>query len=432
MNIPANCRSGLWPDNGARIAGPKRQARGLAYCIAIALGGLLAGCSSQSDKELPAQYGQGDDPNFVASVNGLTVLADLFTQAGHHVSSASALNTQLKGSADVIVWAPDDFDIPPPKTVQWFDDWLSAKPNRTLIYIGRDFDAAPLYWQKILPQAPAAQQAQIQAELLKAQAQAALDRAAAPAHAACHWFALDGAAPHRDVRTLDSDSAWAKDIDATKIEIELNSRLIPTGNYDLLLSSEGDPIVSRLKFEVPSARSVIPFLSTPASQALLIVNGSFLLNLPLVNHEHRKLAARLIESIGANKQVTFLESEGGGTIHNSSPDEQRPPSIFELFGVWPLGVMLAQWALVLMLFCFSRWPIFGPPRDPPPPPASDFGRHVAALGEALEVTGDRAFAQERWQQFQQQVRGDGQGAKGVGRSPGAARKVRPENFRPKA
>ena len=27
---------------------------------------------------------------------------------------------------------------------------LQAKPDRTLIYVGRDFDAAPWYWRRVL------------------------------------------------------------------------------------------------------------------------------------------------------------------------------------------------------------------------------------------------------------------------------------------
>ena len=118
---------------------------------------------------------------------------------------------------------------------------------------------------------------------------------------------------------------------------------------------------------------------------ILIANGSFLLNLPLVNHEHRKLAARLVESVGSAKRIIFLASYDGGTVRTKSSnqdDSNQPHSMVDIFGIWPLSVILTQWGLVLLLLCFSRWPIFGPPRDPPAPTASDFSRHVNALGEA--------------------------------------------------
>jgi hypothetical protein len=126
----------------------------------------------------------------------------------------------------------------------------------------------------------------------------------------------------------------------------------------------------------------------------------------------------------------FVSSQNGGTIRSKSPDDRTlPHSMLDIFGIWPLSVILTQWGLVLLLFCFSRWPIFGPPRDPPVPTASDFSRHVAALGEALELTRDETFAKARWQQYQEQVRSQGGGLHSSGRGlASGSRKVRPENF----
>jgi len=75
--------------------------------------------------------------------------------------------------------------------------------------------------------------------------------------------------------------------------------------------------------------------------------------------------------------------------------------MLDVFDVWPLSAILVQWGVLIVLLCFAKWPIFGPPRDPPPPPASDFGRHVDALGAAMAVTGDAAYAQSRVQQYRQ-------------------------------
>ncbi len=45
--------------------------------------------------------------------------------------------------ADCIVWFPDDFQPPSKKVRHWLEQWLSEAAGRTLIYVGRDFDAAP-------------------------------------------------------------------------------------------------------------------------------------------------------------------------------------------------------------------------------------------------------------------------------------------------
>ena len=47
-------------------------------------------------------------------------------------------------------------------------------------------------------------------------------------------------------------------------------------------------------------------------QVIVVTNGSFLLNLPLVNHEHRKLAGHLIRECVPGTKVAFLESGPGG------------------------------------------------------------------------------------------------------------------------
>jgi hypothetical protein len=130
-----------------------------------------------------------------------------------------------------------------------------------------------------------------------------------------------------------------------------------------------------------------------------------------VNHEHRKLAGQLIEAVGKAKHVVILDSQNhrpvafdsdnGGGNNDNPPPEQPPQSMLDIFNVWPLSAILVQWGVLIVALCFAKWPIFGPPRDPPPPPASDFGRHVDALGAAMAVTGDAEYAKSRVQQYRQ-------------------------------
>jgi hypothetical protein len=261
-------------------------------------------------------------------------------------------------------------------------------------------------------QAPPEDQAKYKEELDEADAWVLAQRMNRPAHAACQWFEIDGTAKHCDIRSL--DGPWSEGIDGSKVEIELDSRLIPpTDDCEILLADGEDAvIVSRQKFDClnPKVRW-LPGQHT--SDLIVVANGSFLFNVPLVNHEHRKLAGRLIESVGKAKHVVILDSQnhhpisfGSGSGNgnggdNDKPPDQPPQSMLDVFDVWPLSAILVQWGILIVLLCFSKWPIFGPPRDPPPPPASDFGRHVEALGAAMAVTGDAAYAQSRVQQYRQ-------------------------------
>ena len=56
-----------------------------------------------------------------------------------------------RGWTTPIAWSgsPDDFQPPSPDVAVWFESWLATRPHRTLIYVGRDFDAAPWYWRKM-------------------------------------------------------------------------------------------------------------------------------------------------------------------------------------------------------------------------------------------------------------------------------------------
>ena len=93
--------------------------------------------------DIETEYGERNEGGLESSVNGYRVLAGMFAKAGHTVSRRSGLSPGLKEAADVIVYAPDDFAPPEQSIIDWFKNWLSEKAGRTLIYIGRDFDAAP-------------------------------------------------------------------------------------------------------------------------------------------------------------------------------------------------------------------------------------------------------------------------------------------------
>jgi len=133
-----------------------------------------------------------------------------------------------------------------------------------------------------------------------------------------------------------------------------------------------------------------------------VANGSFLLNASLVNHEHRKLAGKLIDEVGPPSQtVVFLESgRSGPTISEKDPSAAVPTGM-EILTVSPICWIFLQFAVVGVLFCFSRWPIFGLPRQLPADAPSDFGKHIRAVAELLGRSRDRAYAMARVLNYQQ-------------------------------
>jgi hypothetical protein len=346
----------------------------------------FAGCYTRVE----TNYGSRRGPGPTESVNGTSVLGDMFQRAGHKVFSWHYLSPRLKERADCIVWIPDDYKPPGVKERQWLEGWLQAKPGRTLIYVGRDVDAGPVYWNKVLPGAPAAQAPLISSEIAKETSRVSGDRAALPKNEDCGWFTLDSTVKSRQVAKLQGEPQWLDGIDPAKTDITLESRLTPPDDADVLLESDEDVLVSSS--------------SVGQGQLIVVANGSFLLNEPLVNHEHRKLAGKLIDEIGTPPQkVVFLESGAGGPPIRDKDPTLGSPTGLEIFNIWPTNWILLHLAAVGVIFCFVRWPIFGRPRRLKRVAESDFGRHIAAEAELLKHSGDRTYATARLLHYRQAV-----------------------------
>lgn len=316
----------------------------------------------------------------------------MFVASGHEVTTATRLSPRVYETADCIVWAPNDFKPPSAEVRQWFHAWWRHGPERTLIYIGRDYDAAPAYWRAVISAAPPKKVAEMKRRLARDQNDFLSDRGNMPQDEDCEWFVARGKRQQRKVQTLSGAAYWVSDIDEKKIDVELNGRLVPPSDADVLLESEGDAIVSRQEMDNDGG-------------LIVVANGSFVLNMPLVNHENRKLAGLLVEEIGAPPQdVVFLESgPEGPKIWEDEPPEHAQTSL-EILTVWPFNAIFLQLGAFGLIFCYSRFPIFGRPRPLAAPRLSDFGRHIAALANLLERTGDRSYALNRVAHYQQTVR----------------------------
>ena len=120
----------------------------LASCLCALV---LSGCGVP---DLATQYGRQQSTGMMASVNGTDLLAELFTKAGHKTYFRRTLVTDELSSADVIIWFPNDYSAPTDEVCEWFDGWLAAVPGRTVVYVGRDYDAAPVYWKTMMARGP--------------------------------------------------------------------------------------------------------------------------------------------------------------------------------------------------------------------------------------------------------------------------------------
>jgi hypothetical protein len=363
--------------------------------LLFAISLLSAGC----EERIETAYGGRTGPVQGPSVNGTAVLADILADAGHKVISRTSLSPGLNNSADVIIWFPDDFRVPDAKVVRWLDAWLSSGGGRTVVYVGRDFDSAVEYWRTVAPSAPPPQAAEVKLRRDEAEDAFAQARSSVLDGESCNWFTVKSLLKPRRITTL--AGPWSAGVDAKKSDLRLYSTYQFDTGDEVMLASGADTLAARRLFY--SAQSWGG--STPHNQLIVVTNGSFLLNLQLVNHEHRKLAAHLIDELPASSRVVFLESgPGGPTIRDAEP-APHPPNGLEVFAIWPLGIVLLHVAALGLVFCFARIPIFGVPRDPREVSLSDFGKHVSAFGELLHLTRDRSYAQSRLEHYHQTVHG---------------------------
>lgn len=354
---------------------------------------LFAGCSESINTE----YGRRGEES-LDSVNGTTVFSEMFERAGHDVRTARRLSSRVKNSADVIVWIPVEFTPPTPEIRESLEDWLLEEPGRTLIYVGRDFDASVAYWRKMRNAASPAEASEISRRLATASSAFQSERQLIPVSEDVDWFTVEGTGKPILLQSLSGEEQWMAGIDPSKTEIELYGRIVPPPDAEILLASDEDVVVSRQQWG--------------DSQLIVVANGSFLLNLPLVNHEHRKLAGHLIDEIGEEKNVVFLESSLFGTTLVG--DEAEINTGTEFFGIWPLEPVLLHLAALGMLFLFSRLPIFGIPDPGPPGEQSDFGQHVIALGELLAQSRDQDYAVNCLLHYQHNVKSDSGAVRGGG------------------
>ncbi|NQU24142.1 MAG: hypothetical protein HQ567_22900 [Candidatus Nealsonbacteria bacterium] len=348
---------------------------------------MLTGCGEYLDTSYGERRGMTGQ-----SIHGTGVLSDMFEQRGHKVISWSVLSPKLQEDTDCIVWFPDCYDTPGDDVCEWLEIWLDARPGRTLIYVGRDFDAEPDYWAKVEPGAPSEQAPLIRRRKKEARSNAKSVRKGLTEQLECSWFSVDQTAKSRKVRTLGGE--WARGVDPAKVEIELASRVDPYGYYapETLLESNGEPLVSRIRFGDYG----------DGSQLIVVANGSFLLNLPLVNCEHRKLAGRLIDEAGPPvKSVVFLESGYGDPEILEEEPTVAMPNPMALLLKRPFCWIFLQLGIVGVALCFSRWPIFGIARELPLVGKADFGKHIQALAKLLQRSRDRAYATTRLLHYQQ-------------------------------
>lgn len=376
------------------LAQPHRLPIGLLLAL---LAVVFAGCGRAATLNTSYGRSRGDG---ASSVNGLSVLAEMYSRAGYDVSAWSRLSPKLENE-QVIVWAPDRFSVPATEEIEYLEKWLGSVSGRTLVYIGRDYDASIEYWSR-LKQSQPKDRLGIRREEARAKSEHQQNRARRELEKSCSWFTLD---TQRSPQIYESVSGpWADATTARPFRIRSQTQLVlpqsAPSDDDAAWNNElqYEPLIE-VDNRVVAARAFRP--SWQGSQLILVNNGSWLLNLPLTDSSHRQLAGQLIATCGPPNSVCFLEA--GESPMTVTDRDTSLPLVLQAFTVWPFNLLALHLLMLGIVFCFSIFPIMGLPKPFREEHVSDFGKHVHALGELLERDRDVEYAENQIRMFREVV-----------------------------
>jgi hypothetical protein len=325
----------------------------------------LSGCARQPDTE----YGSSRDK----SINGTAVLASMLRNDGHEVRAAIRLTDELAEWAEGIVrFAP--YPGPPARAeADWYREWLAGDSDRWVIYVVRDFDATAEYWREVLAQLPSTANPEQRMEAEEARDKSAgwTDRLPPKAKEFGDdevWFKVGTAwNPPRVLKRL--SGPWSNGVAAAPAGLTAHEPLQKSGGRVLLMGDDQPLVLDKTL--------------AGSGRLLVIANGSFLLNVPLVNSARRPLAERVVAWARDDRRPIALVE---GSFVMGGP--QGPPSLWDLVKrLTALRWVAIQLSLAGLLAALARAPRLGRPKPDPASDADQPAAHARALGTLLARAG---------------------------------------------
>jgi len=345
----------------------------VAVLVVVAIS---SGCGSEAGVE--TRYGQSRGRVGRESISGTATLAALARRRGNQMAVTGRLSPRLDRQ-DTIVWFPQQ-GLPSEKTIEYFETWLQAEPNRTLVVVNRGYDLQHSYSRRAARLAETPHEADtIRRHGARILADELADRRRLANSESCAWFSVQHARIQPQICErlrgplllgIEADRCRLQWVDRFHFPAETFERktLLADGNIPLVtLLTKPDWIGSRL---------------------LVVSHSAFLLNLELTNRHHRQLAAKLMnyfELSEGSTRIAFLETDTGSP---PTATDTPPRTTLSMLYQWPLCILVWHAFAAGMIFCMVYFPYLGRPRPEKAVPLTDFGRHVSALGQLLAATRD--------------------------------------------
>ena len=342
----------------------------------IVLAMLANACRAQVPIE--TGYGRTSGTGFGASINGTSVFANLFRERGRRVDTSKVISPKIE-NYETIVWFPDRFDAPRTEVIDRLNLWMQLGSNRTVIYVGRDYDATIDYWQNVVDTSKGLQSELAQRKLAESISEFEFRRQTVALDERCDWFQLKRGDEQVAKRLT---GPWASSLKGSNISIQLGRvQLKPPAHWstqgrqtEVLLGSADGELIYRIQS-----------ISTYDPHAIVVTNGSMLLNYRLVNSENRVIADLLVSESSGYGPVLFLES-GPEDIRIANTDA-RQGTQWSWVGQPPLRYIVPHFLLLGVIYCFIWFPIFGRAKKLPPETNSNFGLHIESIAHSLANSG---------------------------------------------
>ena len=391
-----------------------RELPKIAMAILLLSIAMLVGCRVPGE-EISTEYGKINGVSNGKSVNGTGVFFDMFVEREFYVKRRTKISPRIN-KFQTIVWVPNSNRVPSQQAIDALDKWLDDGTERTLIYVGRDYEAQLDYVEDVVAVRPwltpeqDSWPAEEKEEWLRQLAETRLEAESLDEsflgrrddeEKSCEWFEIKTNPYRKKARRL--SGKMAKNVRSKNASVYISDLLAPVETpkpeHDVwdsrtLLKADSEIFAFQLKGKYYGNEGSV----------IVVSNGSFLLNYGLVNSENQKLADDLINRCDRFGDVLFLESGPSGI--SVSKSDKNNHNQWSWIAEAPLRYIVPHFLAWGVLFCFVYFPIFGRPKNIKKRSTSTFRNHVNAIGKLLGKTKMLDRAKDTIEKYQEMVSGE--------------------------
>jgi len=334
---------------------------------------LAVGCT----REPPSNHGEiyGD------SLNGVSALVALLRDRGHEVNATERISDSALAERDVAIVFVDGPGPIDDVASTHLERFLARPGAQTVLLVGRDGDWAVDYWRFVAGRD----------DLSAGQRRRARENLELAERSLEAWY--------DDVPETTSVARFSA------ADLVVRSERRDGGAIEVTIPSDGDGggttvpghwawrrgVVpgagDRVEWEVDGAALLVRSIDETDGDTILVLGSDMpLLNAGFVDRGNRQIAAAFVDLLPDGAEVALF----GSARERPGDDDEETGGAWRLVTVPPNPWIAAHLLLGLLLFCWSRAPIFGRARVRPASTLRDFGHHVEALGRLLAKGGDSA------------------------------------------